>query len=66
MSTAQPMPASFMASLIMMPVRAGYSLPVFWSVHLGMSTSRSRGKLMTLTRLLSSEMSMSIMTSELP
>ena len=65
-STAQPMPASDIAELIMTPVWAGYSLLVFGSVHFGMSTSRSRGKLTTLTRLLSAEMSISIITSECP
>jgi anionic cell wall polymer biosynthesis LytR-Cps2A-Psr (LCP) family protein len=55
-----------MASLIITPLRAGYVCLVFSSLHSGMSTSRSRGKLITLTRLLSSEMSISIMTSDLP
>jgi hypothetical protein len=65
-STAQPIPASDIAELIMTFCWAGYSFLVFWSTHLGMSTSRSRGKLMTLTRLLSAEMSIIIMTSEWP
>ncbi len=65
-STAQPMPASVMAALIITSCCAGNSFLVFWSVHLGVSTSRSRGKLTTLTRLLSAEMSISIMTSECP
>ncbi len=55
-----------MASLIITPLWAGNTWLVFWSVHSGMSTSRSRGKLMTLTRLLSAEMSISIMTSDWP
>ncbi len=55
-----------MASLIITFFCAGNSCLVSWSVHLGVSTSRSRGKLTTLTRLLSAEMSISIMTSECP
>ena len=55
-----------MAALIITFFCAGNSFLVFWSVHFGVSTSRSRGKLTTLTRLLSAEMSISIMTSECP
>ena len=65
-STAQPMPASDHGLVDHDVCCAGNSCLVSWSVHLGMSTSRSRGKLTTLTRLLSAEMSISIMTSECP